>query len=407
MKTLKITACLLFAVSVFIGAAACAQNTPVQTSTTASVTSSEVSDIVSDESVEEESKSPVPEQWQDNGIFSNYYEKAYLMMSELSLEEKIGQMLFTRCPDTDAAATAKKYNIGGYVLFGRDFENKTKDDVIRTIRSYQESSKIPMAIASDEEGGTVTRVSWNDNLTEHFFQSPRDIYESGGMDTIRSDTLEKSQLLHELGINVNLAPVCDICTDPDDFMYDRSLGQSPEVTATFVKTFVDESQKNMVSATLKHFPGYGGNDDTHFGIAIDKRTYENFTENDFVPFAAGIEAGAHFVLVNHNIVKCIDESNPSSLSAAVHKKLREELKFTGIIVTDDMDMEGVNAYLEDEYSACVAAVLAGNDMVMISDPGKAVDDIKKAVDDGKIDEEIINHSVMRILAWKYAKGMIK
>ena len=134
---------------------------------------------------------------------------------------------------------------------------------------------------------------------------------------------------------------------------------------------------------------------------------ENFTENDFVPFAAGIEAGAHFVLVNHNIVKCIDESNPSSLSAAVHKKLREELKFTGIIVTDDMDMEGVNAYLEDEYSACVAAVLAGNDMVMISDPGKAVDDIKKAVDDGKIDEEIINHSVMRILAWKYAKGMIK
>lgn len=407
MKNIKTSLTLILALSVIAGFAACSQNSTPSSASSEVSQKSIVSEEISETSDEKQSSSPVPEKWQDNGIFSNYYEKAYEMMSDLSINEKIGQMLLVACPGSEAASKAKEYSFGGYVLFGRDFEDKTKDDVIRTIRSYQETAKIPMAIAVDEEGGTVTRISWNENLTDHFFESPREIYNNGGLDAIRTDTKDKSQLLRELGINVNLAPVCDICTDPDDFMYDRSLGQSPEITAAFIKTFVDESQKESVSATLKHFPGYGGNDDTHFGIAIDNRTYEHFTENDFIPFSSGIKAGAHLVLVSHNIVKSMDEKNPSSLSPEVHRILREELNFSGIIITDDMSMEGVGAYLEEDYSAVVAAVLAGNDMILVSDYESAANDILNAYNDDIINEDTIDHAVMRILSWKYAKGMIK
>lgn len=354
----------------------------------------------------EESVSAVPAEWQDDGIFSNKYDRAYELMSEMTLEEKVGQMMFAACP-YNGAQIANELQPGGYVLFGSDFSDKTRDEVIKDIASYQQSSKIPMAIASDEEGGTVTRISWNDKLVDHFFQSPRDVFDEGGLDAIREDTAEKSAILESLGVNVNLAPVCDISRDPADFMYDRSLGESPEVTASFVRTFVDASQQNGVSATLKHFPGYGSNDDTHIGMAFDDRTYETFVQNDFIPFSAGIEEGAHFVLVSHNIVKCMDESNPASISPEVHRILREELGFTGLIITDDMSMSGVGGFLSVDYSAYVAAVLAGNDMLIVGDIESAYGDILAAARDEVIDSGLIDHAVMRVLAWKLAKGMIK
>lgn len=392
------------------GESSSADSSIAESSTVSSETSREVSESEPQSSADpepsEESVSPVPAEWQDDGIFSNHYERAYELMKEMTLEEKVGQMLFAACP-ADGARVVNELHPGGYVLFGSDFQDKTKDQVIKDIASYQQSSKIPMAIASDEEGGTVTRISRNENLSDHLFRSPRELFEEGGLEMIRSDTVEKSDILSSLGVNVNLAPVCDISKDPADFMYDRSLGESPQVTASFVRTFVDASQQNGVSATLKHFPGYGSNDDTHIGMAIDKRTYETFVQNDFIPFSAGIEEGAHFVLVNHNVVRCMDETNPASISPEVHRVLREELGFTGLIITDDMSMEGVGAYLEEDHSAVVAAVLAGNDMLIVGDIEGAYDDILAAAKDGTIDIDIIDHAVMRTLSWKLAKGMMK
>ncbi len=349
--------------------------------------------------------SPVPEEWQDNGIFSYYYDSAYEKMKSMSLQEKVGQMILARCPDSDASLTAKQYHLGGYILFGRDFEDVSKDKLIANIRSYSGTLDIPMIIAVDEEGGSVSRISGERQLTDNDFLSPRELFDEGGMEEICEDAEVKADLLSSLLINTNLAPVCDICRNPDEFMYYRSLGRDPKITAEFVSEVTKISQKKGVSVALKHFPGYGNNVDTHTGLALDNRTYETFLNNDFLPFKAGIDAGAHLVLVSHNIVECMDKDNPSSLSPEVHRILREELGFTGVVITDDLAMDAISVYANDVPPA-VAAVKAGNDMVTVSDIKESFNDIYNAVINGDLDEEQIDHSVMRILAWKYAKGML-
>ena len=149
--------------------------------------------------------------------------------------------------------------------------------------------------------------------------------------------------------------MADVSTDPADFIYDRSFGQDAQATAEYVQEVVESV--NLVSVqdpaftgpyykigcVLKHFPGYGNNVDTHTGIAIDERPYEQFVAGDFLPFQAGIKAGAGSVLVSHNVVTCMDESLPASLSPEVHRVLREELDFDGVILTDDLAMDAVEA----------------------------------------------------------------
>lgn len=354
---------------------------------------------------ESEDNSPVPAPWRDKGIFSPYYEKAYLRMKKMTTEQKVGQVILARCPYEDAFNTATDYFLGGYMMFYNNFEGKNKDDVIRMTRSLTESQDIPMIIASDEEGGLVSRITGITGIAEDEFLSPRELFDQGGMDAIKKDALKKSMLLNDLGINTNLAPVCDICTGEDKFMYERSLGQGPTVTSAFVENITSISQSNGVSVTLKHFPGYGNNADTHTGIAIDKRPIETFESTDLMPFRAGIDAGAHVVMVTHNIVECMDKERPASLSSKVHELLRNELGFTGIVVTDDLEMGAIKEY-SDGKSAAAEAFIAGNDMVCVSNIGEAYQSIYDAVNSGEINSDKLDRSVMRIIAWKYAKGLL-
>lgn len=353
-----------------------------------------------------EAKITYPKEWQDNGIFSDYYEKAYLKMKNMSIEQKAGQIILGAYPSDGAYETAKEYYLGGYVLFWKDLEDKTKDQIIIENSSYSQAHDIPMIISTDEEGGTVSRLSGHNMLKTDDFLSPRDLYEKGGIEEIKQDAVRKSNLLNNLKINTNLAPVCDICTGEDKFMYDRSIGQDVDITCNFVREVTKISQQNGVSVTLKHFPGYGNNTDTHTGIAIDNRNYETFESTDLKPFQAGIDEGAHLVLVSHNIINCMDPDRPASLSPAVHELLRNKLGFTGIIVTDDLSMGAISEYSPD-VSPIVSAFLAGNDMLCVADIDTSYEKILEAAKDGTISEDLLDHAVMRILAWKYAKGLIK
>ena len=218
-------------------------------------------------------------------------------------------------------------------------------------------------------------------------------------------TKEKNTLMKSLLINTNLAPVCDICKSENEFMYDRSLGQDADITADFVERFTRVSQENGISVTLKHFPGYGNNLDTHTGVAVDDRNYETFAKNDLIPFQAGIDAGAHMVLVSHNIINCMDADHPASLSLTVHEILRNDLGFTGIIVTDNLEMDAISKYFTD-YSPSVAAVLAGNDMLCVSDYTQTYNDILEAISSGTIDIDLVDHAATRIIAWKMSKGLL-
>ena len=251
----------------------------------------------------------------------------------LTLEEQVSQLFFARCPDVNAAGQAAEYSPGGFLLFGRDFDGKTANEVKSDIASYQSAATTPMLIGADEEGGTVVRVSSNPLLRESRFASPQRLYAEGGLDRIRSDSAEKDALLLSFGVNVNLAPVCDISSDSASFIYPRTLGGDATETSDFVRTVVQQMKTDRVGMVLKHFPGYGNNADTHTGIAIDERPMDTFRQSDFLPFEAGIESGAQSVLVSHNVVNCMDADRPASLSAEVHRILREELGFDGVILT--------------------------------------------------------------------------
>ena len=326
-------------------------------------------------------------------------------LSNMSTEEKVGQLFLARCPDIKAVEDIQTYHLGGYILFGRDFENKTPSTVKSTIASYQEASLIPMLIAVDEEGGTVNRVSLYPAFRSAPFSSSRYLYQQGGLASIKENEAEKCLLLNSLGINVNVAPVCDVTTDPNAFMYRRSLGQSPEVTGQFVATVLSEMNAHQIGGILKHFPGYGNNSDTHTAIAIDNRPLSQLEQVDLVPFSAGISFGCDAIMVSHVYMNAIDSNAPATLSPAVHKYLRENMGFDGVIVTDDLAMKAITDVYGIGESA-VLAVLAGNDLLCVTDYDQQYPAVLQAVKDGRISSDTLNNAVLRILRWKQKLGLI-
>lgn len=330
---------------------------------------------------------------------------AEALLMTMTMEEKVGQLFLARCPDIGAAQDAADYHLGGYVLFGRDFDGKDRDTVIADIISYQESAAIPMLIAVDEEGGIVCRVSSQPQFRESRFPSPRNLYSQGGLELVISTESEKIQLLRSLGINVNLAPVCDVTTDPDAFMYSRSLGLEPEDTGDVIGAMVDLMNQSRFGCVLKHFPGYGNNTDTHVGIAVDNRSLEDLESVDLVPFACGIKAGAGAIMVSHTFINCLDAELPASLSPKVIGYLRNEMGFDGVIVTDDLVMQAIT----DLYGAgesAVLAVLAGNDLLCSSEYPIQYQAVLDAVNSGRIPQEVLDAAVLRILNWKFMLGLL-
>lgn len=339
-------------------------------------------------------------------LLVDYDKQAEELMKTMTLEEKVGQMFLVRYPKTGIIQEIKNEKPGGYILFARDFDNKTKESMKQELKKNQENSKIKMLLGVDEEGGTVVRVSSHKAFRSSKFLSPQELYAQGGLNAIVEDAREKSTLLKSIGLNMNLAPVADVSTSSSDFIHRRAYGKGAEETALYTKQIIKTMNELGMISTMKHFPGYGNNIDTHTGIAIDKRDYTTFQTSDFLPFKAGIEAGGTTILVSHNIVECMDKEKPASLSKKVHELLRNELGFTGVILTDDLAMDAVKSYVK-KGEASVQAVIAGNDMIITSDFKTHKAEVVNAIKSGEISEEVIEQAVRRILALKYAYQIIE
>lgn len=328
-----------------------------------------------------------------------------MLLDSMTMEEKVGQLFLARCPDTSAAEDIVTYHLGGYLLFGRDFDGETPESFRTKIETYQAVSPIPLLIAVDEEGGTVCRVSNHTSFRSSRFPSPRESYADGGMEAVLATEDEKAFLLHSLGINVNMGPVCDITTGFGAFMYARSLGEPPEETARFISSTVRIMENHRIGSVLKHFPGYGNNADTHTGMAEDTRPLSELEAADLVPFNSGMQAGADAVLVSHTIITALDNAMPATLSPAVHDYLRNTMGFEGVIVTDDLVMQAItDAYGPEE--AAVLAVLAGNDLLCSSEYQIQYPAVLEAVQSGRISVSQLEESVRRILIWKQELGLI-
>jgi len=327
------------------------------------------------------------------------------LLDHMTLEERVGQLFLARHPQTGALEDLQRYHLGGYILFAADFEGKTPEEVREMLRSYQTAARTPLLIAVDEEGGTVTRVSRYASFREEPFRSPRAYFREGGMDAVLAAEDEKAALLKDLGINVNMGPVADMARDSGTFMYSRSLGQDASVTGQFVSGTVDVYARFSLGSVLKHFPGYGGNADTHTGAAVDRRSLEDLEGTDLVPFRAGIDAGCGAIMVSHNTVTAFDPDLPASLSPEVHRYLRQELMFEGVIITDDLVMGAIQTHFTPGEAA-VQAVLAGNDLLCCTDYAAQYEAVLTAVLEGRIGIDRLNEAVTRVLRWKQALGLI-
>jgi len=344
------------------------------------------------------------------------------LLEGMTLEEKVGQLFFVRVPAENALEDVTTYHLGGYLLFGRDTRDKTANDLIQAIASWQSqavdySTGIPLLIGVDEEGGSVVRVSSNPHLRSKKFSSPGKLWKEG-LDALLRETREKSILLKSLGFNVNLAPVADVSTNSGDFIYDRTTGMDAEETADYTARVTEAQSFYGLGSVLKHFPGYGNNKDTHTGVAVDERSMKTFLEQDFLPFQAGIAVEETVwpsgelrrlrpaVLVSHNIVNCMDPNLPASLSPEVHRILREDLGFDGVVMTDDLAMDAVSAYAADGNVA-VMSIQAGNDLVVTTDYRTQIPRVIQAVKDGALEEEAVDAACLRVLRWKLELGLLE
>lgn len=333
--------------------------------------------------------------------------RAQEILETMTWKEKITQMFVVALPSKDARDIQKKYQFGGYLWFEKDFKNSTPKKVKAQAKSIQKASKIKVLMAVDEEGGTVNRVSRSKAYRTNPFASPRAIYKKSGLKGIRRDTAEKARLLKKLGINANLAPVADTPYHSSDFMYPRSFSTKASSVSKYIKTVVAEMKKQDLISALKHFPGYGGNGDTHTKMVRDKRPKKTFVKRDLKPFSAGIGAGCDMVMVSHNVVDCFDKNAPASLSKAVHGYLRNQMEFSGIIITDDIAMAAAANSAGSASKAAVKAVRAGNDMICVTQYKEPFRAVYKALKQGKIKKSQVNQSVKRILIMKLERGIIQ
>ena len=334
-------------------------------------------------------------------LFGVYYERATEIMNTMTLEEKVGQLFLMGITQTNGEDVVKNYHPGGIVMFADNFSGQTIPSEQEQIASYQSSSRFPLLISVDEEGGTVVRVSKYPAFRDTPFLSPQELYAQGGWNGVYQETIEKGNLLKSLGINLCLAPVADISNNPTDYIYERTFGGSAEDTSQFIEISTKAYRETNTGCTLKHFPGYASNLNTHNGSSVDNREKSQFYENDLKPFQAGIDAGAPVVMVNHNIVSCFDAENPASISPEVHSVLRKDLNFSGLICTDSLDM-GATKNVTDVY---LKAVDAGNDLIATCETaGYPI--VLQAVNTGRISENRVNESVIRILAYKLYYGLM-
>lgn len=331
---------------------------------------------------------------------NNNTKKAKEIVNKMSLEEIVGELYMVH-HTSKSLEDVEKYHLGGLVLFGEAFKNKTKDEVINMINNLQKKAFIPLLLGVDEEGGTVVRISSNKNLRSSAFLSPRTLYKEGGFALIKEDNIEKNNLLKSLGININLAPVLDISNDKNDYIYSRSIGLSPKLTGDFAITIIESSKESGIVNVLKHYPGYSKNKDTHKSSSIDTRTISE-VEEDLIPFKMAIDNGAEAIMISHNTVTVLDDKNPASISINNHNYLRNTLNFKGMIITDALNM-GATADIE---SMGIKSILAGNNILVTKNYARDIKEIFDNVYNGNLSNKYLECLVIKIIEWKIEMGLI-
>ncbi|MBR1853566.1 MAG: beta-N-acetylhexosaminidase [Lachnospiraceae bacterium] len=294
-----------------------------------------------------------------------------------------------------------QYAVGGVVYFGKNMQSA--EQISEMIENTVLYSKYPLFIAVDEEGGSVSRVA-DAGLADKSL-SALEIGETGNPNLAYETGTKIGTYLSELGFNLDFAPDADLNSLENNALGTRTYGKTAEEAIPYVTSMMKGLEEQKVTACLKHFPGIGNTtQDTHDGISMTDRTKEQFYDEEFKVFQAGIDNGANMIMVGHVSAPYLTvDSIPCSMSSVVVTDiLRNEMGFKGVIISDAMNMAAVSDYYSSEEAA-VQALRAGCDMILMPENfEEAYQGVLWAVQDGVISEERINDSLRRIYRIKYA-----
>lgn len=353
---------------------------------------------------EDEIEKDVPKDEDKNSDTADEISK---QISQMSLEEKIGQMLIVGVEGYDFNDNTKnlieKYKVGGVIVLGENAKNtKQLLKLLNSIRKENQKNSIPLFMSIDEEGGRISRMpkEFKKLPTNEVIGKINDGKFSFEIGRTLADEIK------EFGLNMDFAPVLDVNSNPKNpIIGDRAFSSDAEIVSNLGIQTMEGIRSENVIPVVKHFPGHGDTStDSHLGLPSVNNDLNRLKNMELIPFAEAIKNNAEAIMIAHILLPKIDKENPSSMSRTIITDiLREDYKFDGVVITDDMTMGAIMKNY-DIGEAAVKSVNAGTDIVLVCHgydrEVKVLNALKDAVSKGKISEERIDESVYRILKLK-------
>lgn len=328
-------------------------------------------------------------------------------LSKMTLDEKIGQLVITGIYGTTMTERTRQLiieeKVGGVILFARNITDATQlVGLINSIKMVSTSSRIPLFISVDEEGGRVSRMP-NELLDLPTLKKVGQLNNSQVAFKIGTILAKELNLF---GFNMNFAPVLDINSNPNNpVIGDRSFGTSAEVVSELGTQMMKGIQSLGVIPVVKHFPGHGDTaTDSHLGLPVVTHPLDRLSSFEWIPFKSSIDAQADAIMIAHILLTKIDPNYPASLShIIVTDLLRDRLGFKGVVITDDLTMGAISATFK-LTDAAIRSLNAGVDILLVchgeDNTTSVIAAIRLAVSRGEISLSRIDESVTRILTLK-------
>lgn len=336
-------------------------------------------------------------------------QQALALYNIMTLEEKIGQLLIMRV-ETNAKTMSKKFqNIietiqpGGLVFFQNNIDS-TKQ-ITQFITSVQKTSKTPLFISVDVEGGKINRFRSTSNPVLSNIPSARQMSETQTPEQVQAYAFTIGQALYSIGFNMNFAPIADILypsTHP--FLHERIFANDANGSAVYSSAFMQGQLNAGIISVMKHFPGHGGaTKDTHLDPASIPFDMKHLKNNDFIPYTYALAKGLPAVMLGHLQVDAIDENHIATVSKKTIQLLQNDIGFQGLIITDSLRMGGLSKITEGESTQAleVQALSAGVDILLDpANPYETQQSIIEGIVQKNISEDTIKNSVIKILLYK-------
>jgi len=333
-------------------------------------------------------------------------------MTGMSMQEKLGQLvMFGFSGTSDFTGTYKQivqsYHIGNLILYGSNIKRTNSDGGFALCKKLTDTVKgrlttdVPPLIATDVEGGSVTRFRWDPQPV-----SARSLGRRRDADYAFEQFATIGEQLIAVGINLDLAPVLDVSDNPmDTFLETRIISEDATITAAIGASVIDGLHSVNCLSAAKHFPGHGGTtEDSHSATPVIDRTLEELESYDLLPFYAAIESGVDAIMMAHVRYTALDETDIASMSEPIITGLlREQMGYDGLVLSDDFRMDGLTA-LYSAADAAVQFILAGGDIIVcgadVDRQTAIIESLQTAAEDGRLSEERIDESVKRVLMKK-------